>query len=132
MENEIKATELRVGNYVHDAKERLCIVDEINLYKENGNGHYFLATAINEIHTELPFKPIPITEQRLLELGFVKNNNQYSHPNCFITLSYDDEFQDWHVYETRDYFHLRTIQNIHQLQNLYHALTGQELTKKDK
>lgn len=85
------------------------------------------------IFFELPekYKPIPLTEEWLLRLGFGK---------C------SDIFEDWPEYEkgfdigksitlSHDFecyqgIYSQKINYVHQLQNLYFALTGQELELK--
>jgi hypothetical protein len=81
-------------------------------------------------------KPIPLTEEWLLKFGFDKTLNQYktvtsinkgnSENIPFIVLYLDNEFQ-------YDDLRFRTnLKYVHQLQNLYFALTNEELklTKK--
>jgi len=72
-------------------------------------------------------KPIPLTEEWLLKFGFDKDvDDFYLDINTVLFVSYnDDEFV--HLKSN----HLETIASIkyvHQLQNLYFALTGSELT----
>lgn len=140
MENEIKATELRVGNYVHDEDERLCVVRKIST-------NSFQALLINGYNTTLSFKPIPITEQRLLEFGFEKVE-KYKNILDEIEFVKYSERPFHHIYiryfgrditvfnhsecNANEIQFISYCESIHQLQNLYHALTGQELTKKDK
>ena len=81
--------------------------------------------------------PIPINEKELIKLGFKKNDNKYVD-NYIIkagdwthSVGYDDEDMEWIYYN--DYldspnYRITYIKYIHELQNLYFALTGEELT----
>jgi hypothetical protein len=85
---------------------------------------------------DVPFKPIQLTEEWLLKFGFEKVLNQYkkitdvskdTFKNIpFIILFLDNQFQ----YD--DLRFITNLQYVHQLQNLYFALTGDELTIKNK
>lgn len=116
----MEAKELRIGNYLHDRKGNLCKVIEL---REDG----IYAPAISEAITGLPNKPIPLTEEWLLKLGF--NKSKFSS-NCFkITNGYKFDFAGGEVLYL-DSIRLEHIKYIHQLQNLHFALGGEELTLK--
>jgi hypothetical protein len=105
----MKANELRIGNWVrlrqHDAfiqieQYQLCESELINL------------------------QPIPITEEWLLEFGFISN-------------PYDDRYEKGSIHVECDIRKGQTylwienmphIKYIHQIQNLHFALEGEELT----
>ena len=74
-------------------------------------------------------KPIPLTEEWLIKFGFGEYflNDGYRLNNFVL----DDDFR-FHVIDSTDYGVIvaRNIKHVHQLQNLYFALTGKEL--KDK
>ncbi len=79
--------------------------------------------------------PIPITPEWLERLGFEREEQKIS--NCDV---YKKGFYKIHVnpfgtiyfsHYTMGGFYLSELKSIHQLQNLYHALTGQELTVKE-
>lgn len=87
-------------------------------------------------------KPIPLTEEWLIKFGFEKDENKPFH---FIRLEeYNLEVMvngfsgtlekepNWFC-SIKSYAHQTTFQkmHVHQLQNLYHALTGEELTIKE-
>lgn len=143
----MKASELRIGNYLHDGEDRLCRVEELRnderyeeLEDEEDNDNID-APAIEEAITTLPNKPIPLTEDWLLKFGFGKilawfielpNNSKLE-----LTINNDNSTIQYYCYvrnhrtaiEFDDYSLLRKdLQHVHQLQNLYFALTGTELT----
>lgn len=77
------------------------------------------------------YEPIPITPEWLEKLGFEKNEyNSYQLKNIELSEEIIRSIPPkktgvWYV----EYFQVR-IKHVHQIQNLYHALTGDELTLK--
>lgn len=133
----MEAKELRVGNYVNDnllVCEILC--DGVNL---TNSDYDQIATYL---YDELC--PIPLTEEWLIRFGFERNGTQHILESPIYTISLgcdDDEGKveytldiDWWNFsvfiwanETKSI----KIEYVHQLQNLYHILTGKELTIQD-
>ena len=115
----MKASELRIGNLVN--------YNEGGIFKVIGI-HEFGIDCENEIETTYMeyenFKPIPLTEEWLLKFGF-KNNRL----GLFDCVKVGDDI-GYHIYFIGK--HLKEVQYVHQLQNLYFALTGEELTIKDE
>jgi hypothetical protein len=72
---------------------------------------------------------IPLTEEWLVKFGFESNNSTSNF------LTYYNERYDYRIeiYQNGDVWfdELRKIQHVHQLQNLYFVLTGEELTLKE-
>lgn len=131
----VKATELRIGNLVtyHGEEDMICTVDAKDIFN--------IATGYMENHKI--HSVIPITEKLLLEFGFEEKNYDYtiSISECELVklmLIPHDEFpsessvcviqsnEDDNEEET---VFLSDIKYVHQLQNLYFALTGKELIK---
>ena len=131
----MEAKELRIGNYVYD------VYDHVN---RQIDGYDF-------INTKQHFKPIPLTEEWLLKFGFEKiphftvhngmklsiGRNRYlsvgdvNNPNQMMFLC--SNVKDSNVVEDLVCVHNYDYDgwlNVHQLQNLYFALTGEELTIK--
>lgn len=118
----IQANELRIGNYVRLSKsvtvdENIIKVtphDISNAYEQNKKGaNSFL-------------QPIPLTEHWLIDFGF-EIDWIISHKDEYFNL-----FQQGSEYfYTADMCNHNSIaiDSVHQLQNLYFALTGKELTK---
>lgn len=112
----MKANELRLGNIMLDRLNRICKVEEILKYE-------FKAPAIQGGITSLPNKPIPLTEEWLLKFGF--NKFKGNNTDCFLDdfeTSCNMELFFWKGTQ------IKNIKYVHQLQNLYFALTGEELT----
>jgi len=126
----MEAKELRIGNYVFDADNDIMKIAEI--FRE---GCSFSGSNVKNNHSSI--KQIPLTEDILLKCGFVKDNY-----GCYYLNSVDnnknslwlkDQLEkSWGValnlFSTdKEPCFLNDIEHIHQLQNLYFALTGEEL-----
>lgn len=110
------AKQLRIGNYFRYSHTKN--VDEIRNGKQ-----------IDEYIGA--YEPIPLTDGWLLRLGFIyvqlSNKKEYKKYVSYIGVrvnGYIDESTFYVVLKGRT----ERIQYVHQLQNLYFALTGQELT----
>lgn len=123
----MKANELRIGNFFMDAKDRLCSVDEISKDIEDCR-----ISSIHDCITTHPIKPIPLTEEWLLKFGFDESMNDkykyYLKPTALFRGLGD--CNDRFYYFMSGQSKAIEIKHVHQLQNLYFALTGEELTLK--
>jgi hypothetical protein len=126
----MKANELRVGNYISLLGIDKQVEGIANL--RNRRDMYWITCKdivdVKIIH----FKPILLTEEWLLKFGFEKEKIQlttYTKIKLSITLKTNEYvsgrtyFNSWCILE-------KQIEYVHQLQNLYFALTGEELTIK--
>ena len=118
----IKPNELRIGN---------CI-DYGGSYECNGIFTEEFARYMFDVRDEWDLlEPIPITEDLLVKMGFYKSQNDESE---FYTALWDvfviakDTDYECHLMGP-DCF-LARINYVHQLQNLYFVLTGEELEVK--
>ena len=120
----MEAKELRIGNYVSYATQETLILDINRTHAELG--YYMDSIGFERKYHE--FRPIPLTEEWLLKFGFVFDSyGEY----CKGAYSLDNEYTDKGVYNF--VIHKETcldieIKYLHQLQNLYFALTNEELT----
>ena len=107
----MKANELRIENWVnHDGR---LISIELKHFQD-------ILLYPNE---QRKYAPIPLTEEWLLKFGFKKENN-FTWGNLEMELMQrEDGFWIW---LGADLY----LKHVHQLQNLYHALTRKELTIK--
>jgi hypothetical protein len=131
----IQANELRIGNWVNYCGA-IDFVTVINTDDENFE--FINTTSYSNISLE-DIKPIPLTEEILLKCGFIKDFNQFFSPIVLLlndSLEMYADNQDNYslvnlftipIYEDCDTFNLLQIEYLHQLQNLYFALTGTEL-----
>ena len=125
----MKANELRLGNLINtqNGVEEICTI--------------YIGSFITETCSSFEYcEPIPLTEEWLLKFGFKKigTNDFYddlyhfgngTHNGFYFSLS-GVAVVGWNDY----YDHHQEVgdcQYVHQLQNLYFALTGEELTIKD-
>lgn len=114
----MKSSELRIGNWVEKFTD---LGDSLGyssvLPKE------FLA-----IHTKPErIKPIPLTEEILLKCGFENDVK-----NLYSLIKNDEFYIKYNVHNNGFYlcingFYIIRVNNLHQLQNLYFALTREEL-----
>lgn len=125
----MKANELRIGNYVshEDYTIESFKVISITLINDDyeimtsGGKHGQWVNCIDLII------PIPITEEWLLKFCFEKligwDDMIYFNNNGIHIYLCGNGKEDWFEYENDI-----VIKSVHQLQNLYFALTGEELT----
>jgi hypothetical protein len=122
----MKKNELRIGNYVYHP----LMSDN---YQVNEND--LLAFAKNLV----TYTPITLTEEWLLKLGFKQcGYEMLSWKHETLLPSFDLGGINWADSDEPDYQFLTykvadeilRIDYVHQLQNLYFALTGEELTFK--
>lgn len=122
----MEASELRINNLVDYKDYGACRVKRIT------EGGFFdvaplhMIGAISVASSET--SPIPLTQEWLMRLGFYKSS--------FDNNEFIDSKTGWFmVYENSGYYKLSTgrgligeqFKYVHQLQNLYFALTGKEL-----
>ena len=126
----MKANELRIGNliigeYTHDydrKEQLLCKVVVIDSVGETQ--HSIWVDSNSSVETFDDFKPIPLTEDWLKRFGATKYYNDTYHIAFMWIIKIDNN--TWEVRVNLDFL-LCDIQYVHQLQNLYFALTGEEL-----
>ena len=106
----MRAEELRIGNYLEDDIGNVITLDR--------NALPFIVTKWIKCHHS-----IPLTEEWLLKFGFEKLEGW---DDTFFFQLNNIQIADYNV-SGYDYDGFN-IKHIHQLQNLYFALTGEELT----
>lgn len=117
----MQANELRIGNKVNtffnigtiltiELKE--CIIE--------------FKTGKKDRYTFDELKGIELTEEILLKAGFIVKNKEWSVAALNIYFSIHNKFDDWRFTPIwcKDY---KPIRYVHELQNLYFALTGEEI-----
>jgi hypothetical protein len=113
----MKAEELRIGNCVNYFND-----GEHSLIRILDWGYAHLNDA-SSIEYEL-LKPIPLTEEWLLKFGF-EIGWIISHKETYFNLNKNGK--DYFYSPDQHHNSSEAIQNVHQLQNLYYALTNKEL-----
>ena len=121
----MEASELRIGNYYAIAENDGIKYKQIKYLVESESDFFSNGDNITQAA-----KPIPLTEEWLLKFGFEKIGGylwdcKKLGENRFL----NNPFSPTH-FEVRGFIPKSHIQYVHQLQNLYFALTGEELTIK--
>jgi hypothetical protein len=109
----MKANELRIGNW----------------YDHNGIPTQVTPNTIEEVWEaeRIWCKAIPLTEEWLLKFGFDKLPNCWDN-DIFHLSEWDNYPMNWCVVMNKNNAVLiLKLKYVHQLQNLYFALTGEEL-----
>jgi len=123
----MKNTELRIGNLISrkdlgNGEDRIESVIELG-QKLICSGPIKVICQYDEI------QPIPLTEEWLLKFGFEKLNRDvpaYESNNLIMEWL----FERWTgrlYYDAYTSIQIIQVNHVHQLQNLYFALTGEEL-----
>ena len=138
----MKASELRIGNlvYVSDNETNIIFkqITPINIH------NLMHLTGWDKSPIDIEFEPIPLTEEWLYKFGFTnidKGDNDYityadSNHDYYLQIDVrrkngkylilDNSFDDLRAFSMVD------IMYVHQLQNLYFALTGKELEHEEQ
>ena len=119
----MEAKELRLGNYV---TEYNSVVIQVSCWE-------FEKARLNNNEDEMPWmQPIPLTEEWLMKFGFYKDINGMFLADVFeLSFMEDDFIKNQYTLRIAKGICLK-IKHVHQLQNLYFALTGEELETKTK
>ena len=120
----MESSELRLGNYVKMIDSE-CEVVNINHLS------YMIKCEIKLISH--PFDPIPLTADWLLRLGFLESQLEGSGESLALFGDVNIHYYNSKIYIELEYEYakLEYIKYVHQLQNLYFALVGEELTIKN-
>jgi hypothetical protein len=134
----MEANELRIGNlvdvkkndylltYIVNCKVESINIEGINSYYDDGIGgdNWEYGGKFEELI------PIPLTEEWLFKLGFKKDQN-----NRYVTTNWSGLYLElksqWYLMRATNEANIEIcygFKHVHQLQNLYFALTGEELT----
>ena len=134
----LKANELRIGNLINwgvnivpirSIHTESVLKDNVSVYIELNEKLQNYCLNITDI------EPILLTEEWLLNFGFERHHADYSNDVIYIkNVPNNNEFI-WGVYpfELGSGFVInksKSLKYVHQLQNLYFALTGEELNIK--
>jgi hypothetical protein len=120
----MKANELRIGNYYNEF-ENIEKVSWVTLKK--------LEESLSVIFW---CKPIPLNEEWLLKFGLQPNKWFCENSFCIVEDKTGDTHYGWSM-KVQNASNTKEIEfgyfkYVHQLQNLYYAITGEELTFKSE
>lgn len=119
----MKAEEFRIGNYLIEAKSSMIV--QVTDLSENRIG------VTGDFKGRWQSVPIPITEEWIVNLGLGVQYNQewvLVDKKWGVYFVYDEDNDIWNV-NLKNHYEFATIKYVHQLQNLYFALTNKELIK---
>lgn len=130
----MEAKNLRVGNYILHPNTKLDIVKEIFAHERYGyaikteNCHlaYYMMHEGKEL-----IEPVPVTAEWLEKFGFINDKEtgyRWFAPNN-IDIAYD---LDDNCIRISDSWEFGKRKYVHELQNLFFALTGTELELKNE
>jgi hypothetical protein len=130
----MKTSELRIGNlvYLADSDKIPFVIAEISqvdvkAFPQNTPLHKIIKYSIFSIRD---IEPIILTEEILLKFGFEKKLRNYELQNLRFHLNKPIDY-DGFLFCEGSIAITDKIQHVHQLQNLYFALTGEELIFND-
>lgn len=134
----LKNNELRIGNLVEWYGKPYPIIQ----IKENNACIEDLSNDFDQLHWLPVLSPIPLTEEWLLKFDIIKRNFTEDMPEAFHKPDIDEDGDIWYSWvkgafnleiQTNGeiwfevYSHYKHIKYVHQLQNLYWCLVGEEL-----
>ena len=124
----MKASELRIGNYINEVEDGLIIVNSID-----SREHRFYVTDQNgDINGEDFIEPIPLTEEWFVKFGFDSDPYQDMYVLGWLKINCDKTRGGLELWVENITGNVVYLQHVHSLQNLYFALTGEELTYQNK
>lgn len=111
----MKATELRIGNYVYRQSDKMIV---------NRNSIYQIEVVTRQ--TENKYEPIPLTNEWLINFGFEKSEDVsiFSKDDIYIGFRQNGDFEP--LCQGLQYGN--SLKYVHQLQNLFFALTEEDLS----
>ena len=116
----MKASELRIGNYYHGDvlfpnEYEIITAEDIKELSDDPQDDYY--------------QPLELTEELLIKLGFTKNKFYPTFGYKDYCVLHDENGFTFRNDESSDAncYYLCDIKYVHQLQNLYFALTQEEL-----
>ena len=127
----MKPEELRIGNWVcdeHGGEDQVISIENNHMQREISEYatidlKYYGTINIKDIY------PIPLTPEWLERLGFGvgEGPNYKIFMRDRLMIEWSPQLGYYFEWEDDEDYRKTSIQHVHQLQNLYFALTGEEL-----
>lgn len=119
----MEASELRIGNWILSLKVT-------SKFEPHQIGKAAYIDDIKYDKKEKYYKPISLTEEWLNKFGFEKRGISFDNGVIEIEITVlDNSF--YFKFEGMKGMEIKVLKYVHQLQNLFHSLTGEELTIKE-
>jgi len=118
----MKQTELRIGNLIYYRGEKLSIVDNIGHHFCTINNYNGLENGSDDLRD---YEPIPLTVKLLNEIFEWTNNVSWCNNKDYSGISVESNDTLLAVYWYGHF--LRHIEYLHELQNIWYDLKGEEL-----
>jgi hypothetical protein len=130
----MKASELRIGNYVNVPIKEQCPF-RIDAFEHCSETFIKVAQEVKlngfEVHPLTWYggdlQPISLTEEWLLKFGFETNDVRYWQISAFRL--HINRYGEW-IFKVETFE--QEIKYVHQLQNLYFDLVGEELKQQEQ
>ena len=126
--------ELRIGNLVKDDECIIVIVEALSGDNALVNGYgenevLFYRKGYPNVLFESEIYPIELTEELIFKCGFEKVKSNYEYAECFdyVLQPIYFDMSNTSIKINGVYQAIKYPKYLHELQNLYFALTGQEL-----
>lgn len=116
----MEARELRLGNYIQDEYGNVEVAEALNSYG---------GVEINEEFATGSFEPIPLNAEWLLKFGFQPSGTSWLIDMENIVFDIQSIEEKYYLNSEGLPFS-KGFRYVHQLQNIYFALTGEELSIK--
>lgn len=107
--------ELRIGNLIYNRKNKIIKVNPFTFFMFN----FF------------SYKYLPINDYILLKIGFLKVEGGFQIYINHHTFIEKCNSTGWWLCQKDNLLSLKDFKNIHEIQNLYFSISGQELTIKE-
>lgn len=123
----MEANELRIGNLLYF--KNTDMVAKVQLI--NAPKHFDCRDEFGVFVPNGEYEPIPLTEEWLLKFGFdvLNNNTEWKICDKYSILYYVNGYR-LQAETVLGSYTVCKLKHVHQLMNLYFALTGKELTTK--
>ncbi len=131
----IKGKDLRLGNLVKDRGEKVIRIDFLGHIQDGYNTKFGQLVFLEgtEVHPMTEYSdyaiPIQITDEWIIRFGFERQDNSWKRL-CICndwTYLYWERLAGFELSVNKHSIMLPKILYVHQLQNFYYSLTGEEL-----
>ena len=120
----MKATELRIGNYISYRTEKTTLVSSLGSDFETVNTYNGLLCGSDDLDEYIP---ILLTKEWLIKFGFYQDEKNVYMCLNIVLLRLRISYGTVTLIQSGESIRVPEIIYVHQLQNLYFALTGKEL-----